>query len=92
MTSSNAAIGITVAGVLTVATALAQTPASSERPKFEVASVRQNTSGDNNQLMNSQPGGRVTAINMPLSLLIRNAYRLHVSAHLKPRKSRRSSS
>jgi len=44
--------------------------------KFEVASIRLNTSGDNKMFANTYPGGRYTASNMPLMLLVRNAYRL----------------
>jgi uncharacterized protein (TIGR03435 family) len=44
--------------------------------KFEVASIRRNTSGDNKMFANIYPGGRYTAINVPLMLLVRNAYRL----------------
>ena len=47
--------------------------------KFEVASVRLNTSGTNQVTMGTQPGGRFTAVNMPLALLIRSAYRLQES-------------
>ena len=71
--------------VLAVASGLtfnvvAQTPAPSEpNPKFEVASVRLNTSGTNQVTMGIQPGGRFTAVNMPLALLIRSAYRLQES-------------
>ena len=65
-----------VAGALATATALAQTEPSSERPKFEVASVRPNTSGDNKVGIDIQPGGRATAVNAPLMMIIRSAYRL----------------
>lgn len=60
-------------------TLMAQAPAPEERPKFEVASVRPNTSGSNQVTMGMQPGGRFNAINMPLALLIRSAYRLQES-------------
>ncbi len=65
-----------VAGALATVTVLAQTTPSSERPKFEVASVRPNTSGDNKVGIDIQPGGRATAVNVPLAMIIRNAYRL----------------
>jgi uncharacterized protein (TIGR03435 family) len=57
-----------VAGAL-----VAQTPAS---PTFEVASIKPNKSGDDGTQAAMQPGGRVTLINIPLRLLIRNAYHL----------------
>ena len=47
----------------------------SATPRFEVASVRVNTSNPPMQLLPTlQPGGRVFAINMPLRELIRIAY------------------
>jgi uncharacterized protein (TIGR03435 family) len=49
-----------------------QTPA----PAFEVASIKPNHSGDGRVMMQQQPGGRFTATNIPLRLLIRNAYQL----------------
>jgi len=49
-----------------------QTPA----PAFEVASIKPNNSGDGTVMMQQQPGGRFTAKNIPLRLLIRNAYQL----------------
>jgi bla regulator protein blaR1 len=51
----------------------AQTPAG---PTFEVASVKANKSGDKRTMMQAQPGGRLTATNVPLRVLIGNAYRL----------------
>ena len=75
--ASYAMIGIALAaGVLATVTAVAQTDPSAERPKFEVASVRQNTSGDNKVSIGFQPGGRATAVNAPLKMIIRSAYRL----------------
>ena len=45
-------------------------------PTFEVASVRPNTSGAGGGGINIQPGGRVTALNVPLLWLIESAYGL----------------
>src|SRR5580765_433778 len=45
-------------------------------PAFEVASIKLNNSGDGRVMMQLQPGGRFTATNIPLRLLIRNAYQL----------------
>ena len=45
-------------------------------PKFEVASVKINKSGENNVRIGLQPGGRFTATNVPLRALIRFAYQL----------------
>src|SRR4051812_23742138 len=48
-------------------------------PQFDVASVKPNKSGDGRVMMGLQPGGRLTATNIPLRMLIRNAYRLQDS-------------
>src|SRR5262245_34566325 len=45
-------------------------------PQFEVASVKQNRSGENRVMIGVQPGGRFTATNVTLRMLIRNAYQL----------------
>ncbi len=70
-----ALIVATVAGLAANVIAQATTPAE-PRPKFEVASVRENTSGDNKMFMQRLPGGRINAVNMPLAVLLRDAYRL----------------
>src|SRR5688500_16443844 len=54
----------------------AQTPA--DKPKFEVASVRENTSDDSRMMFGIQPGGRFTAT-APLAQVIRFAYGLQRS-------------
>jgi bla regulator protein blaR1 len=57
----------------------AQTPApgpAQAQPQFEVASIKLNKSGDGRVMLGVQPGGRFTATNVPLRLLIRNAYQL----------------
>jgi len=55
---------------------MAQASAPAEAPKFEVASVRPNTSGDNKMSNQILPGGRYNAVNIPPRLLIMNAYGL----------------
>jgi uncharacterized protein (TIGR03435 family) len=45
-------------------------------PTFEVASVKPNKSGQPFVSFGIQPGGRFTATNVPLRLLIRNAYQI----------------
>jgi uncharacterized protein (TIGR03435 family) len=60
--------------LLLVAATCASTLAQS--PKFEVASVKPNTSGTGFINISVQPGGRFTAINVPLRLLILNAHRV----------------
>src|SRR5437867_3952182 len=44
--------------------------------QFEVASIKPNKSGDGRVMIGMQPGGRFTATNVPLRMLIRNAYQL----------------
>jgi uncharacterized protein (TIGR03435 family) len=59
---------------------LAQAPAQAPDPNvplyFEAASVRANKSGEQGQSIRRQPGGRLTATNMPLRALITFAYQL----------------
>jgi uncharacterized protein (TIGR03435 family) len=55
----------------------AQAPPPAARPAFEVASVRPNTSGSASMNVGTQPGGRFNAVNIPLTQLIQNAYRVH---------------
>jgi uncharacterized protein (TIGR03435 family) len=45
-------------------------------PTFEVASVKPNKSGDARVMLGIQPGGRFTATNVSLRMLIRTAYQL----------------
>jgi uncharacterized protein (TIGR03435 family) len=52
------------------------TPPVGPSPKFEVASVRPNMSGDNKMSSQILPGGRYNAINIPPRLLIMNSYSL----------------
>src|ERR1043165_1936107 len=63
------------------AAALALPSAQQERssdkpPQFEVASIKPNKSGDPRVMIGMQPGGRFTATNVPLRMLIRNAFQL----------------
>ena len=67
------------AGAVSVAIGLpilAQAPVSTDKPSFEVASVKPNKSGDGRVAIGNQPGGRFTATNVPLRLLIRVAYKI----------------
>src|SRR5688572_22638032 len=52
----------------------AQTPAATDKPKFEVAAVRENTSNDGKINIGIQPGGRFTVVGAPLAELIRIAF------------------
>jgi uncharacterized protein (TIGR03435 family) len=49
---------------------------ATQEPQFEVASIKPNKSGDNRVMIGVQPGGRFTATNVTLRMLIRNAYQL----------------
>lgn len=53
-----------------------QPRAGTPNPTFEVASVKPNKSGDMRVMLGIQPGGRFTATNVPLRMLIRQAYQL----------------
>jgi uncharacterized protein (TIGR03435 family) len=50
--------------------------AQSPRPQFEVASVKASPQGRIGGQLGRAPGGRLTASNVPLALLIQNAYRV----------------
>jgi bla regulator protein blaR1 len=68
-----------IAGGLSVSVAFrvgAQTPATTERPSFEVASVKPNKTGDGRMMVMNQPGGGLTITNLPVAALIRFAYQL----------------
>src|SRR4051812_18160649 len=54
----------------------AQSPAVSDDGTFEVATVKQNTSGERGGGIRRLPGGRVTVTNMPVRALITFAYQL----------------
>jgi len=56
--------------------ALAQ---SSAKPSFEVASVKPNNGDSRGSSLSTQPGGRFTATNVPLTLLVRHAFDLQPS-------------
>jgi uncharacterized protein (TIGR03435 family) len=60
-----------LAGTAAVAAAQDSAP-----PSFEVATIKINHSGENNQFISRQPGGRVTVTNLPARFLITFAYQL----------------
>jgi len=70
--------GLRMAPVLALAAALAAPLLAQERAAetFEVASVRINRTGDRTSFINTEPGGRFIATNMPLRTLITSAYEL----------------
>ena len=63
-----------VIGVPAAAWLRAQTQAPERLPSFEVASVKQNMSGDSRMRMVTQPGGRLVVTNAPLMGLIATAF------------------
>jgi uncharacterized protein (TIGR03435 family) len=58
------------------AAVVAAARAQDKAPSFEVATVKQNKSGDTNGMLQRQPGGRMTAANMPMKPLITFAYQI----------------
>src|SRR5712671_6422427 len=62
--------------VLCLAGATAIAFAQDAPPAFEVASVKQNVSGDGRIMIQNQPGGRVTMTGVPARLLIQQSYQL----------------
>jgi len=56
--------------------AVAIVAAQETAPTFEVASVKQNTSGDGFMRIELPPGNRITITNMPLRALVTMAYQL----------------
>jgi uncharacterized protein (TIGR03435 family) len=70
---------LTLTVCLVAATALLsaqQPPAGTESYSFEVATLKQNTSGERGGGVRRLPGGRVTVTNMPARFLITFAYQL----------------
>ncbi len=68
-------VAVLLGGVILDAGAPSQ-PSAAALPQFEVASIKPNKSGDGRVMIGVQPGGRFTATNVPLKMLIRNAYQL----------------
>jgi bla regulator protein BlaR1 len=67
-------LGLTISPLRAVGRTQTQAPAAT--PTFEVASIKPNNSGDGRVMLQNQPGGRFTATNVTLRLLIRQAYQL----------------
>jgi uncharacterized protein (TIGR03435 family) len=59
-----------------VAAVATGTAGSTMTPAFEAASVKRNVSGEQNAFIRREPGGRLTARNMPLRALITFAYQI----------------
>ena len=58
------------------AAAASQAGPTQSSQQFEVASIKPNKSNDGRVMIGVQPGGRFTATNVTLKMLIRNAYQL----------------
>src|SRR5437773_2416374 len=72
-----AIVGPAGLGVMNEPRLRAQAPQTAAAgPAFEVASVKPNNSGDGRVMFANQPGGRFTATNVTLKMLIRQAYQL----------------
>jgi bla regulator protein blaR1 len=73
---------LAAAGAAAVALPLAigilHAQSAAARPQFEVASIKRNTSGSNNQLLGSRSPGTFNADNYPLRGLIAGAYHVKV--------------
>jgi uncharacterized protein (TIGR03435 family) len=62
--------------MLRAADIAAQTPDPAATAAFEAASIKPNTSGERNTSVRRLPGGRFTATNVPVALLVQMAYQL----------------
>jgi uncharacterized protein (TIGR03435 family) len=62
--------------LVTCLAAAAVTLAAQDDPRFEVATLKENRSGESNGGLQRQPGGRMTATNMPLKPMITYAYQI----------------
>jgi uncharacterized protein (TIGR03435 family) len=68
---------IAVALSLVLATAAALFSQATNSLRFDVASIKRNTTADPRlRQLGSQPGGRLVAVNAPVKMLIQNAYQL----------------
>ena len=71
-----AAAGVLAAAVGPLRAQTTQGAAVQNAPAFDVVSIRENKSGESSQTMRRQPGGRLIINNLPLRMLIMNAYGL----------------
>ncbi len=71
---------IPVVAILLVVAAYGVFAQQGARPEFQVASVKPNTAVAARSMgVRAQPGGRLTALNAPLMMLIQNAYEVQAS-------------
>jgi uncharacterized protein (TIGR03435 family) len=67
---------LAITGVVTAVMPLASQTPSTQKPQFEVATVKPNTSYDQRVWLDTPPGGRIVATNLTLKNLMAVAYRL----------------
>jgi uncharacterized protein (TIGR03435 family) len=70
---------ISMAVLMATTASLVVLAQSSAKPSFEVASVKPNNGDARGSSLSTQPGGRFTATNVPLTLLVRHAFDLQPS-------------
>ena len=82
-------VGVIVAGLVMATpsptTLRAQTRVAERPQSFEVASVKENTSGDSRSPIRTQPGGRLVATNVLVKFLIAEAFMGAQPVHLSSR-------
>jgi uncharacterized protein (TIGR03435 family) len=72
--------GVCTVAILLVAAAYGVFGQQGARPEFQVASIKPNTAvGARSMGVRALPGGRLTALNAPLMMLIQNAYEVQAS-------------
>jgi uncharacterized protein (TIGR03435 family) len=76
LTLAIAALLVTAMAPLHAVLGAQSAPGASASPSFEVASIRRNTSGANEQFFQREPGGRFSVRNMPLRTVITFAYQI----------------
>ena len=67
----------TLCGALILLTSAELRTNAAQQPAFDVVSVKPNVSGDERSASYVQPGGRYTASNVTLRMLIKTAYQVH---------------
>src|SRR5215831_194090 len=65
---------LSVSAIVAAVIPLASQTPTQQKPSFEVASIKPNVSGDLRVSLGTQAGGRFTATNVSLKMLITNAY------------------
>jgi len=71
---THSGLGAMVTAILLIVTAAGLFGQSDAAPRFEVASVKPNTSAPNHKIVRPRPGGGLFVENAPLIMLMQNAY------------------